>query len=58
MTRARVTEQGSDDVRVDLSADELVAMVHRLTEDAWAMSGREMPVYERAEAPGRLVRLT
>jgi hypothetical protein len=35
---------------------ERVAMVWRITLDAWAMSGRPMPEYERANMPGRLIR--
>jgi hypothetical protein len=35
---------------------ERVAMVWRITLDAWAMSGRELPEYERADMPGRLIR--
>ncbi|MCG5051486.1 MAG: hypothetical protein KA712_00865 [Myxococcales bacterium] len=35
---------------------ELVAMVWRLTQDAWAMSGMPYPDYSRSEMPGRLIR--
>lgn len=35
---------------------ERVAMVWRITLDAWAMSGRPMPEYDRAHMPGRLIR--
>ena len=38
------------------SPGDRVAMLWRLSLDAWAMSGRSMPTYERAEMPGRLVR--
>jgi hypothetical protein len=34
----------------------MVAMVWRMTQDAWAMSGRPIPDYARHEAPGRVVR--
>jgi hypothetical protein len=35
---------------------ERVAMVWRLTLDAWAMSGKPIPPYARADMPGRIVR--
>lgn len=33
-----------------------VAMVWRLTQDAWASSGRPSPSYSRSEMPGKLIR--
>lgn len=42
---------------IDGSASELVAMVMELTLASWAMSGRAMPDYDRAQMPGRVVRL-
>jgi hypothetical protein len=35
---------------------ELVAMVHRLTLDAWATARMPIPEYPRSQAPGRVVR--
>jgi len=35
---------------------ERVAMVWRVTLDAWASSGRPLPSYTRAEMPGRVLR--
>lgn len=35
---------------------ERVAMVWRITLDAWATSGRALPEYDRANMPGRLIR--
>lgn len=40
-----------------LSPSERVAAVWSLTLDAWAMTGRPLPDYARAEAPGGLRRL-
>ena len=44
----------------DLSAfttpEQRVAMVWELTRGAWALSGRPMPTYARAEMPVRMVR--
>ena len=39
-----------------MSPSERLALVWRLTEDAWAMSGKEIPQYSRAQMPGRLIR--
>ena len=39
------------------SPGERIAMVWRLTLDAWAMAGRTIPDYPRSEAPGGLRRL-
>jgi hypothetical protein len=45
-----------DDGFVDAPPGERVAMVYELTLAAWALSGRPMPTYSRAEIPGRLIR--
>lgn len=42
---------------LDMRPDERVAMVWRLTLDAWAVAGHEIPTYHRRSMPGRLVRL-
>jgi hypothetical protein len=39
-----------------LSPGERVALVWRLTQDAWASSGRPLPDYKRAETPVRILR--
>ena len=39
------------------TAEERVAMVWPITCDVWAMSGREMPAYERKEMPVRVLNL-
>lgn len=38
------------------TAAERVAMVWRITLDAWATSRRPLPSYARAEMPGRIIR--
>jgi hypothetical protein len=40
----------------EVSASERVAMVWRMTLDAWALSGRAWPDYTRAQTPGRVIR--
>jgi hypothetical protein len=37
---------------------ERVAMVWRITLDAWALAGLPMPQYDRADMPGRVLRPT
>lgn len=44
------------DERVVASPSALVAMVHRMTLDAWAMSGEPIPTYARHESVGRVIR--
>ena len=44
------------DVVTTGTPSERVAMVQRLTLDAWAMAGLPMPSYRREEAPGHIVR--
>lgn len=35
---------------------ELIAMVRQLTLQAWAMAGKPIPDYDRANMPGRVIR--
>ncbi|MDZ7752588.1 MAG: hypothetical protein U5S82_13185 [Gammaproteobacteria bacterium] len=41
----------------DLAPEERVGMMWRLALDAWLLSGRAIPQYRRADAPGRVLRL-
>lgn len=52
----RLGEEAEPNLVTITTASERVAMVHRLTQDAWAMRGLPIPDYARSEAPGRLVR--
>lgn len=45
----------SDDLRPETSASERLAMVWPLTVASWALAGREIPDYERADTPGTLL---
>ncbi len=54
--RATLADEPLTDERIPESADERVAMVAVLTRAQWAMSGKELPRYSRAEMPGRVVR--
>ncbi|MGD8862816.1 MAG: hypothetical protein PVI30_22580 [Myxococcales bacterium] len=55
--RVPLTKQGGDDLSATTTVEQRLAMVWRLTVDAWASSGRPFPTYTRDEAPGRLRRL-
>ena len=50
-------EQPGDDLGATTTAEERVAMIWRLTLDAWAMAGRSIPQYQRDQAPIRIVTL-
>jgi hypothetical protein len=38
------------------SAEDRLAMMWELAQQAWALTGRELPDYRRDEIPGRVVR--
>lgn len=46
----------SENLEFVTTADERLAMVWRLTRDAWASSGRPYPAYTRDQTPGRIIR--
>lgn len=52
----RLGEEPADDLRASTTAAERLEMVWLLTVDAWTLSGREIPGYERREAPVRVIR--
>ena len=49
-------EEGADDPRDASTVDDRVALVWKLTREAWSLQGRELPSYPRSEAPGRILR--
>ena len=49
----RLGEEPSDDLSDATTAEERLQMVWRLTVDAWALSGKELPGYDRSTAPVR-----
>lgn len=51
VVRVPLAQEDSPDV-ASLDASTRVAMVWSITLDAWAASGRPMPDYDRANAPG------
>ena len=52
----RALDDATDAGSVGGTPSERVAMVHQVTMDAWAMSGKPWPSYDRSRIPGRLVR--
>lgn len=47
---------GGDDLSDCTTPEQRLAMMWELALSAWALTGRELPSYERAKAPGKLVR--
>lgn len=54
----RLGEEPSDDLRNSTTAEERLDMMWQLTVDAWSLSGKPIPVYNRNEAPVRKLRRT
>ncbi len=52
----RLGEEPPEDLRATTTPAERLAMVWQITLDAWALSGRPLPDYPRAEAPVRVLR--
>ncbi len=44
-------EEPSDDLTATTTAEERIAMVWQLTQDAWAFAGLPFPTYSRSETP-------
>ncbi len=51
-----LAEEGSTDDLSSLTVSERIALVWRLTQDAWAFAGKPIPDYTRAETPIRVIR--
>jgi hypothetical protein len=51
-----LSEEGATDDLSTLTVAERIALVWRLTQDAWAFSGQPIPDYTRAETPIRVIR--
>jgi hypothetical protein len=47
----RLGAEPSDDLRASTSAEQRLAMVWQLTLEAWALTGKPLPTYERRNAP-------
>ncbi len=49
--KSRLGEEPSDDLSATTTAAERLGMMWRLAQDAWAMAGRPIPDYSRAQMP-------
>jgi hypothetical protein len=49
----RLGNEPSDDLRDATTAEERLQMMWPLTVDAWAVSGKQLPDYDRSAAPVR-----
>lgn len=57
MRAYRLGAEPSDDLTTTTTPDERLAMMEPLALEAFALSGRPLPTYKRAEAPVKLRRL-
>ena len=49
----RLGEEPSDDLRDSTTAEERLQMMWQLAVDAWNLTGKPIPDYDRSEAPVR-----
>jgi hypothetical protein len=54
--RFRLGEEPGDDLSAQTTAEQRLAMMWELALSAWQLSGRQLPSYERASAPGCVIR--
>ena len=51
--RSTLDDDGSDRLLAVTTAEERIAMMASLAEEAWRIAGRPIPTYDRAQAPVR-----
>lgn len=56
IVKTRLADESSGELVKHGTPSECVAMVWRLTRDAWAFSGRAIPSYGKADMPGKISR--
>lgn len=49
-------QEPPDDLKSSTTCEERLELLNRLTEWAWALTGRSFPSYERHEIPGKVIR--
>jgi hypothetical protein len=54
--RSTLTDEPLTDELLTESVDARIAMVAVLTRTQWALAGKEIPRYTRAEMPGQVIR--
>ena len=52
----RLGEEPGDDLSASTTVEERLAMMWPLAIEAWTLSGRALPMYDRKSLPGRLFR--
>lgn len=52
----RLGDEPPDDLRDNTTGEERLEILNRLTEWAWALTGRSFPSYERHEIPAKVIR--
>ena len=55
LRKSSLAEEGVEDLSA-LSPGERIALVWRLTQDAWAFKGEAIPTYARSETPVKVIR--
>ena len=56
MRRVDLRAETLTDSRYRASIEERTALVWELTREAWALTGKPMPTYDRSEMPGTIIR--
>ena len=56
MRKTALRDEALTDSRDTSTVDQRLALVATLTRQQWAFAGLELPVYTRAEMPGRVIR--
>ena len=56
VARYRLGEEPGEDLSGSTTAEERLAMMWELAQEAWLLSGKPFPEYERGNAPGRVIR--
>ena len=56
MVKLTLEEEGVVDLSSSTTVEERLAMMWQLAVDAWASMGEPIAEYERASAPGRILR--
>ena len=54
--RAKLEDENQDTSGLELSPEERLAMMWKLAQQLWSLSGKPFPDYRRSEMPGTLQR--
>jgi hypothetical protein len=53
----RLGEEPRDDLRETMTVEDRLRLLRRLTERAWALTGKPVPILPRSRMPVRITRL-